>query len=227
MKSREISPSGRSPLDELDGYLELGIHRKVRALARRILRDPRLTDEAFSKAVHALLGVQTKLQGLVPLVEKAYRRLKIRERRNVRFWMLSFYYSLNDYSKALGYTTMRPIDGADFMLCLEILARSGKENEARRLANRGLCFLASKKDTGNCSSVWGGLADYFTRNGDWDKALELWQEAPGQTAYDIGKVESIAKLHAARGLVAIHEAFRELDLIEKNGCSDLAISHPG
>src|SRR5260221_43976 len=81
--------SGRS-LNGLRNPVDLGRKREALQSARRRLRDPIMTAEAFNDALKAILTHSGKLESWTQLVESAYERLPKRERPSARFFVMSF-----------------------------------------------------------------------------------------------------------------------------------------
>jgi len=217
-----------SPLDSLLNEASTcswpQMRRKAGALARKILDQKTLSRKEFVEALKILVFFGLRSRRSHPLVERAYRRLKIHARQRVRYWMLSFYGLRGNSSKVLRYATERPSCVDDLVQSLLAFAESGQRNKAHRLAQRGLRLLSRGHDAFDQS--WGShmVADYFTKNRQWDMALEACQKMPNHPfAILFDKFETIVKLHAVQTLLAIQNGLRALPAIAKIAVPDLGV----
>jgi hypothetical protein len=217
-----------SPLiSELSGYMDLGMHRKAVPLAIKILKKGKLTADEFDEAIDVLVCSHPKLSKCIPLVLGAYQRLNMRSRKTARHSMLSFYYHLSDYPKALLFVSRNPNTAFEFVYSLETYMELELEDDAIRLASRGRRIIKKCKDALEQGAVLSALATFFTRQGDFDKAIMLWQLLPNDISLGFDKFESIVKLNVAKSIQAIQNGLRELQLLEMEGDPQFEIAYPG
>ncbi len=231
MKFRAFGPgqqSSQSPIvNELSGYMELGMHRKAASLARKVLKRPRLNPEEFREAVDVLLSAESRLPECRALVEGAYQDLGVRAKKKVRLAMLSFYCSLGDHTAALVYATIRPESVSDLVLSLEAFVKMQREEEAMCLAKKGRKWVGRCEDAFDQGAILGALGAYFARRGMYGAARTLIEVIPDEIALGLNKFESLARLAVAEGLKTVRSGLRELDRLHAEGDSQLEMSYPG
>src|SRR5438093_8010624 len=97
--------------DEMRGYVDLGMHTEALALARRFLQRDPIEVGAFNAALDGLLVAEDRLKRWARLVESAYARLPKMAKRRGKSAMFNFYYSANDFEKAVAFIPKR-LDGS-------------------------------------------------------------------------------------------------------------------
>ena len=132
-KITERSNQESNPLiEELSGYLELGMTDEALHLAKAILSKPKLAASEFHEAMEAVL-VADKIKPWRKTVESAYARLSRRDQRLVRSEMLGFYCALNDFENAGKFLSFkRKSTPIDLFFALDVLLQLEKLDEARR-----------------------------------------------------------------------------------------------
>jgi len=221
------APSQSPIVNELSGYMELGMHRKAASLARKVLKRPKLAHPEFSEAVDVLLSADSRLPECRRLVEHAYEALRATDRRRVRFSMLSFYCSVADYASALPFATMRPLSVADLVLSLDTFVKLQRDDEAMCLAKKGRRWVSRCEDSFDQGCILSALASFFARRGMYTAARTLWNVVPDEVALGLNKFESLAKLVAAEGLKMVRDGMLELERLQEQGDSQLEMSYPG
>jgi len=207
--------------------MDLGMHRKAAPLAIKILKKEKILPEEFEEAVDVLVSAHPKLSRCIPIVLEAYKNLTVQNRKKARPSMLSFYYHLSDFPKALLFVSRNPATPFEFVYSLEIYIELELEEDAARLANAGRRIVGKCKDALEQGAVLSALANFFTRKGDFDKAIMLWQLLPNDIALGFDKFESIVKLHTAKSIQSIQDGLRELQAMEVEGDPQFEIAYPG
>jgi hypothetical protein len=226
--NRSTFVQNSSPLtSELSGYMDLGMHQKAVPLALKILRKDRVSSEEFQEAIEVLICAHPKLSRCVPSILGAYQHLSVASKKKIRPSMLSLYYHLADFPKALLFVSQNPKTAFEFVYSLETYMKLELEEDASRMANLGRNIMRKCKDTLEQGALLSVLATFFTRRGDFDKAITLWQLVPNEIALGFDKFESIVKLHTAKSIQTTRENLRELQLLESEGDPQFEIAYPG
>lgn len=224
---RTMSTSSSPVVSELSGYMDLGMHQKAIPLALKILRQPNLKSEELEEAINVLISAHPKLPRCTATVQKAYQGLSIRHRKKVRKAMLSFYYHLRDYPKALLFVSKKPSDSFEYVYSLGVYINLELDEDAARLANMGRKMMRRCKNTLEQGGLLSVLATFFTKRGEFDKAITLWNLVPNELALGFDKFESLTRLYAAKNLQILRENLRELQLLGQDGDPQFEIAYPG
>jgi hypothetical protein len=104
LKNRSQTESG---VNELQGYVGVGMKREALKLARKTLRRTDIAEKDFSHALNAILTLADKCKPWTPVVEAAYARLSKRGKQIVRRWMLYFYNASRNHEAACKFIPRR------------------------------------------------------------------------------------------------------------------------
>src|SRR5712675_1810216 len=102
-----VNQNPSSDARELDGFVEMGMHREALRKARRLLKNNPITAAQFNAAVDAAFTQADRLKLWEPPVESAYARLPKRDQRAAWSSMLSFHYSNRNYEAASRFIPRR------------------------------------------------------------------------------------------------------------------------
>src|SRR5690242_15459807 len=97
LKHRNTAPPRKAAASDLEGFLGLGMKTEALHLARQHLKEKTVKLNTFNAALNAILTLADTCKPWRPLVEAVYQNLSQRGKRQARFMMLSFYYSLHDH----------------------------------------------------------------------------------------------------------------------------------
>jgi len=203
------------------------MHPEAKRLARKILRQKRLSGIEFSEALNVILQTQGSLKRSVKLVEAAYQRLTRQDQRRARSSMLGFYYSVQDWKKARPFATASPDTFGDCMFTMDVFLEFDEMEKAGKLARQILRQLPQIEEEFSRAACIASLTSYLARKGEHDKALRLLDQAPQDSQTIFNFTQSKVHLHSAKALLALRNGYKALNRLEKEGDPDLAISHPG
>jgi tetratricopeptide (TPR) repeat protein len=217
MKTR-TQPRVEQQLSEIDGYLELGMEEEALALIRATLSKKEISTEEFNTCVFALLQSDQPKPWRVA-VETAYSRLRKPVWDNARSAMLNYYFSVGDSIKAFEFFPRRSTKFFDAWTMMQVCLELDRLNEAKKVARYCSGVLSGAEDDFTKASMSDALAAYYLRIGDWDAALQFWQQAPAEPAFQrqrlcgIVKARLLQALQAAKaGLITVAAERREPDL---------------
>jgi len=231
MKTRHHVRDGQE-ISEIDGYLELGMEEEALTVIRATFEKEDISNEEFHTCVFALLQSQQP-EPWKRTVESAYRQLQASGSRGhraaatirgsaddrVRSAMLNYYFSINEPEKAFAFFPRRSTRFFDAWTMMQVCLELDKLGEAKKLARYVRGVLASADDDFTKASMADALAAYYTRIGDYDSAIDVWENAPHEQPFERQRLAGIVKarllqaLQAAKsGLATIAEAKLKDDL---------------
>ncbi len=206
-------------LNEIDGYLELGMQGEALGLIRSTLEKKDTSEAEFNICVFALLQMDGLEQRRKP-VEAAYARLAKPVDDSVRANMLNFYFSLGEPEKAFQFFPIgRPTRFFDLWVMMQVCLELDRLEEAKKIARLCSRLLAKAECDFTRASMSDALASHCLQIGEWETALELWREAPDEATFQRQKLCGIVKVHllqalqaAKAGLAKVAAARADLDL---------------
>jgi len=197
---------------ELEGYVDLGMGRQARKLARQILSKKRILPEEFYETIRSI-GIFSDFGIWKTEIESAYQRQSRRFQKRCRAAMLSFYFSLGDRDKASYYlSTERSPDPADAFFTMSVLLELGRVEEAKVLALKMGRLLNRAQEPFARALLIEGIARYFARLGKWDTAAEVWSWAPLGQAFRADALVGLVHLQLVR---ALNETYNGLHAVEE------------
>ncbi len=217
----------RTRLNELSGFVELGMGREATAVVRQLLRSPRIKAVEFTEALSALQTHGSRLKRLKPLIEAAYARLSARDKRAVRSDMLGFYFTLQDWQSAYPFLPARAKHPADLMFAMETLLNLRKVDEAKRIRKMCLRMLEHPMDTFNRAALFSALGDYHAQRAEPGAAEEYFFEMAQDEVFAPSAAKAIFEIAALRGLLQVWAAQLGLNEFRQRATDDLAITLPG
>jgi hypothetical protein len=188
-------------IDEIDGYLELGMAEHALARVRETLSKAEIAPDEFQGCVFALLQ-SDGLERWEKQVEIAYRRLTDRSDDRVRSAMLNFYFSLNESNKAFLFFPKRSTKFFDAWTMMQVCLDLGRLEEAKKVARYCRGNLASAKDDFTQASMIDALTAYHLRMSEVEPALALWSDAPAEPAFHRQMVKGMVKARVMQALQA-------------------------
>jgi hypothetical protein len=185
-------------IQEIDGYLELGMEQQALDMIGEKLVNRPISEAEFHGCVFGLL--QTELADRWrPQVETAYRSLQQPVGDEVRSAMLNFYFSLNEPATAFQFFPRRSTRFFDAWTMMQVCLELHRFEEAKKVARYCRGVLRTTTDSFTKASMADALAHYHMRIGDHEEALNLWDDAPAEPAFErqrlTGRVK--ARLHQA------------------------------
>lgn len=226
----DASPNHSSTLEELSGLVSLGMKRQSLIVAHRILSSHRVAPIEFNAAINTI-GMFLSNAGMLKwseLLERAYAGQSLRSRRAMNGSMLKYYSSLNDWENAARFlSTDQTKAPADAFLVMEVLLETKRMDEAKQLAGRFEKWLRRKHDRFTFALLITALAGYCERVGDWDKALNLWANAPLEEAFRENALGGMVRIHLARALMSVRDGLQSLDSLKRSPDQEISLSLPG
>ena len=204
-----------SGLDELGGFVKLGMKREALKLARRTLKQADITAKAFNDALAAILTLADKCKPWTPVVEAAYAHLPKSDKQAVRHSMLYFYNSSRYYEAAGKFVPRRFVGEVNLMelvLTCKTWLELKRMDEMDKLAKILSRTIKETEHPFMRTQLSECLAEYYTRKGLWNKAVELWGFVQLDNIFCRNAVEGIVDIHVAGALLAIKRGF---ELVKK------------
>jgi hypothetical protein len=221
-------------VQELEGYLDLGMARESLRLARTILKTRPLTAAEFSAAVQALLTQADTLPPWKAAVESAFAGLPRRGRPEASRRLFHFYVGVRDWCAAWPLRPRSVIEPTDAVLVMWTALELGHLGDARRLGARCQAWLtaalktntASDEERSTISHLTEAMASFHAKTGRWDQAEALWQMGKGLQPFAAQAWEGLVTVHSLRAMLATDEALR-LIAAGSTWDQDLEIELPG
>lgn len=208
----------------------MGMKREALRLARQKLKSLAITGEDFNGSLNAILTQADNFKPWTALIESAYARLPVGDRRSVRSLTLAFHCGNRDYERARRFIPGR-FDGCfgplELAFTMETMLALGNMAEAKRLARK---FPGAIRDAENPvmrSSLMDQLAEYLAKTGEWEKAIKIWDIVQLDETYMENGVTGIVEIHAARALRAVRFGFQLIAQFKKNFDPELETTLPG
>jgi len=221
-------PSGL--IQELSGYIDLGMKGQAIKLTLKILKKERIYPEEFAEAMKAIgaLGTLAELRKWREIVDAAYARQSKKSKQAMGGDMLRYYYTAKDWESALNFLSEGEMrDAVNAVFIMDLLLENDRMKEAGHLARRCERLLAQKQDRFTLSLLIEALGSYCARIGDWEKAIYLWQCAPLEQPFRQNALGGIVEIHLARAWEAVRHGLVALDHLKKHPDQETALTVPG
>jgi tetratricopeptide (TPR) repeat protein len=210
-RMRTLSACPTEPkLDEIDGYLELGMEEEALDLVGSSLTRSELSADQFHSCILALLQSREP-EPWRSAVESAYRRLSKPATDQAQSAMLNYYFSIGDYARAFEFFPRQSTKFFDAWTMMQVCLELGRLDEAKKVARYCRGLLATDDDDFTKASMADALGAFYLRIADPEKALQVWQDAPTEPTFHRQRLTGLVK---ARLLQALQTA--------KNGRASLA-----
>jgi tetratricopeptide (TPR) repeat protein len=193
---------------EIQGYLGLGMKPQSLAAARRLLRRPTLTAQAFREAVDAILIQGDNLKRWQPWIEAAYDRLPSALRKQVRFQMLSFYVAREDWHAAEHHVPAKSDNPIELLFAMWTLLELRRDRAARRIYQQCRQFWSTATIPRDqvadfemeISANIEAIACYCAHRGNWDEAAAWWWKGTTVRPFTPNAWDGLVKLQALEAL---------------------------
>ncbi len=217
--------------EELDAVVKLGMKREALRRARGILKQESITVELFHAAMNAIFPLADRLKPWSKLIEAAHARLPKRSQPSVRFWMLCLHCYTDNMEAAKRFVPRRfkgEFRLMELAYCTHILlATGGKREEIQKLTRKLPHAIHAAADPTMQATLMHSLAEYFTRTGNWSKALELWHYLLRDEMFSRNGVAGIVEIRVAQALRAIQAALQLGEKFKLNHDPELETTLPG
>ena len=197
-------------LNELKGFIGLGMQKEALQLSRVLLRSRPAHPKVFSDTLTALLIHADRLRPWRALVERAYADLPKHSRNLVGSEMLSFYVSIRDWQAAATFVPTRPETPHDLVFTMWTLLNLRRVHEARAVQRKCLRLLRATPERFEASLLLDALADYHAQIGELDPAESYWSVSPPEQPLFQSAAQGIVQVQAVRGKYWVAAAQRAL-----------------
>ena len=196
-------------LNELEGYLELGMAQETLTVAKAILKQRPLTSHAFAQAIQALLIQADNLKPWTRLIERAYEALDRKARKHSASSVLYFYVSIRAWKKASGFVPKRTNDPTELLFSMWTWLELKEMEKAHPLCRKCRRQLQATNpgDELAVGSLLEALGSYYAQTGDWHLAEQAWKSGQDYSPFAENAWDGLVKLHAYRGLLQANVAF--------------------
>jgi hypothetical protein len=226
MTTRTPSRNEPQQINEIDGYMELGMREEALRQVHLTLNRSLLTPEQFNTSVFALLQTD-RPESWRRTVEHAYGRLKQPQDDRVRSAMINFYFTIGEAKLAWRYFPRRWTKFFDAWVMMQVCLELGRLNQAKVTAQLCSEILAGAEDDFTRASMIDALASYHVELGNRDTALALWEESPNEPCFQRQRLCGIVKIHLARALEAAKSGLAKVAAARINFDLSTEVQLPG
>jgi hypothetical protein len=204
--------------------------REALKMARRTLKQTDIAEKDFGEALNAILVQADKCKSWSSVVEAAYARLSKRDKQAARSWMLYFCSASKNYEAAIKFIPRRFVgefDLFEFAFTCEIWLRLNRMDEMDKLAKKLSRAIGQAQYPLMQTKLAECLAEYYTRKGLWNKAIELWEFVRLDNIFCENAIASIVDIHVAGALLAIKRGLELVEKFNKNPDPQMETTLPG
>jgi hypothetical protein len=199
-------PQTASGVNELKGYVNIGMKHEALKMARRLLKGRDIKSDDFNNALNAILVQADKCKPWTPVVEAAYARLSKRGKQIVRRWMLYFYNASRNHEAARKFIPRRFVgeyDLTELAFTCETWLELKRMDEMDRLVKKLSRAIGQAAHPFMRTMLARHLGEYYARKGLWNKAVEAWEFVRLDNIFIQEAVEGIVEIHVAGAMLAI------------------------
>jgi hypothetical protein len=212
---------------EVSGYLELGMISDAEQLARRYLSEVEPSAARFGEAMDVVLVSKSSSEWR-RLVEAAFQRMTRRDREAVRFKMLCFYWSLQDFTTAVTFVSSRRCClPEELLVALEVVLRLNRMGEARALAQKCERMLKANVSEFDQGLLHDALGSFYSRVGQPLRAMQHWQCVPTSSPSLRTALVSLVEVCLWPALNAIQQGLEIVDQKKRDPDLSAEIQQPG
>lgn len=202
-------------LNELQGYMELGMERESLSAARQVLRSTQISAGEFWHATDAVLVQANRLKPWRRVIETAFGRLNAAGQEKCSRKLFQFFVALSDWKAARPIIPKSSNDPSDLLFSMWTLLELREMEQAQRVYNRcqriwrnHVPSEASDEDSEFVVSILTeAMAAYLAQRRKWQQAEELWSIGQDLWPFAPNAWEGLTKLHALRGLLKANDVF--------------------
>ena len=208
----------------------MGMEEEALDLAHQILRRPTINAPLFAAAVETLLIMASRLKRQRKSVETAYARLKMKDQRAVRHWMLAFYHSAAEYRLARCFIPKsfnRPNSVFELVWAWDIWSALDDEKSLAKHFS-GLVTAASRSEHPLIKGMLlTSIGDYCMRTEQWHLASEFYGLIPTESSNLQQAILGPLLARFGEFLQALKTATKTLDRFKCHHDADLETILPG
>ena len=206
-------------MEELAGYIELGMAKESLAVANVLLKIRPLTADVFVEAVAGLLIQADKLKPWRRKVEIAYAALNSSNKKSAATKLFHFYVSVKDWKAAREFIPKRTNNPADLMFSMWTNLNLKEIEKTDEISKKCLRLIRKETDDFFKSCLLEALGSYFAQTGKWEAAEQAWKTGQEFPSFVENAWDGLVKLHAYRGFLEANNAFESSkgkDFLEDN-----------
>ena len=185
-------------LDELQGYLELGMERECLRLARKLLKRRTVTPQTFIEVLKAVLVQANDLRRWRPLVEAVHSRYSEKQKHLVRKALFHFYVALGEFGVAFLYMPLKPREADDLLFCMWTLLHLRYMDACDGIAERIKRIWKNPQSEFEISCVLEAIGSYAAQNGWFEVAQSVWEQGKGYEWFEANAWEGLIHLQVAK-----------------------------
>jgi len=204
--------SASSKLEELEGYVEMGMKPEALRLARQILAQKRISAAELEEVLRAV-GVFSDPMKWMEDLETAWQRQPAAVRREANSEMLCLFAMKQKWDKAAHHAKLRMLRSpADLLFGMWTMLAKDRLEEAAKIARKARKALKNPEQDGfDVSSLLETMALYHARVGEWAEAFDLWSRAPRDEPLSGNAAVGRVELCLVKALALIREELETLD----------------
>jgi len=215
-------------LEDLDGYLGLGMPRESIVTATELLRHTALDGHGFGLAIFAIVDwhMPDQAREACPDVEAAYARLDPQDQAALRWRMLCFYTSIQQRTGCLAFATVTPFNAVDARNSMEAYLAASDLPKALQVGDCCQYMLADMPDEYDQAVLHHTLALYFANEGRWLRAMEQWELIKFPQPHWHDAVRGSVQACVSMALKLSHAALESMGEYRTHRQPELELSHP-
>jgi hypothetical protein len=197
-------------LEELQGYVELGMQTEALRLGRRLLKQRCVTPEIFTESLHAILVHADDLHRWRPLIEAVHSKFSAKQKRRVRKAMFHFYIAMNEFGMAFLYMPLKPRDADDLLFCMWTLLHLRYMDACDTIAERIKRIWEKPQTEFEISCVLEAIGSYCAQNGWFEEAEGIWGQGVGFQWFETNAWEGLINIQVAKAHGYVDEARKHI-----------------
>ncbi len=187
-------------MNELQGYVELGMQKDALALARKLLKQPTVLPQTFNEVLHAILVQADSLRRWRPLIEKVHSQFSSKQKRKrlVRNVMFHFYVAMSEFGVAFLYMPLKPRQADDLLYCMWTLLNLRYMDACGDIADRFKRIAEKPKSEFENSCMLEAIGSYGAQKGWFDVAENMWGQAVCHEWFEANAWEGLINVQIAK-----------------------------
>ncbi|MEO6337187.1 MAG: hypothetical protein ABIP71_10265 [Verrucomicrobiota bacterium] len=199
-------------LEELQGYVELGMQKLSLQLARQLLKQPTVPPHTFNEVLDAILVHADQLRRWRPLVEAVHSKFRAKQKRLVRNAMFHFYVGLDEFGVALSYMPPKPRDALDLLFCMWTLLHLRYMDSADTIAERIKRIWKKPQSEFDISCVLEAIGSFLAQNGWLEEAEGVWKQAVCYEWFEANAWKGLIHIEVVKALGLADDALKRISV---------------
>ena len=185
-------------LNELQGFVEMGMQKEALDLARKLLKRPAVTPQIFTEALHAILVQADHPHRWRPLIEATHLKFSAKQKKLVRNSMFHFYVAINELGVAFLYMPLKPRAADDLLFCMWTLLHLRYMDACDKIADRIQKICKNPKTEFELSCILEAIGSYGAQKGWFDVAENMWTQAISYQWFEANAWEGLIHVQVAK-----------------------------